>query len=469
MKSFSSCFLAAVLWPAAVPTAQAVELSDLAGAWALAEMETPARLREVYYDTVTMTNRTTSDSSGFGQLNEILSNAFYPDPAAASSRTFTISANGAVTGGETGQVLNISNNRILYADGTDLTTVYANTTGDLLVAAGRDIDQQELSICLKRPASLLTSELAGTWHLVSRSIPKDLSKNINGNSLTDVWYSGDIQLLSGEITGVASGAFTGLFSGTLTATGPGTANVVTGADTIPFDVNASKDVMATTRTDDDEAELILLVRRPATLATSELQGIWRLHLFQLPSSLTESWFNTVTLQSRQADSDGTAQANEILSDLFHTDTFQLNRFTVTVDASGNLAGFPEGGTLTANPNQTVAFSGGDTFHINASKTLMIGGFTDPDSHTLAVMVKTSGPLPPGSGSGSDFDLNVTRTPDGKLVFNWNGVTNASLEELTGTDPEVWSEVTETSGTDAHLIDPSTDGFDLRLFRIAETP
>ena len=102
--SFPSLALPALL-SLATPLS-AVELTDLVGDWTLAGIESPTGLRENYF-------------------NEVLTDAFYPDPLLTETRSFSIAANGAVSGSEVGQILSISDNRIFYADGSDLTTVYS--------------------------------------------------------------------------------------------------------------------------------------------------------------------------------------------------------------------------------------------------------------------------------------------------------------------------------------------------------
>ena len=129
----------------------AVELTDLAGDWTLADFTTPSRLRETFYNTVTETSRTGANSSDFAKANEILVDAFYPDPLSTKTRTFAMSPSGTLTGGESGQILSISSNRLVYSDTTETTTLYSSVNGDVLIASAKDIDSQYQTLCLKRP------------------------------------------------------------------------------------------------------------------------------------------------------------------------------------------------------------------------------------------------------------------------------------------------------------------------------
>lgn len=446
----------------------AVEMGDLAGNWTLAELSGPTRLRKVFVDTVTTAVRTTENSQEFAQPGEEIVDAWYPDPVVAASREFAIDAGGGVTGGESGQVLSIRRNRILYADDDGATTVYSNTGGDILLVSNRNEDLQEQALCLKRPASLATAELAGNWRIVSLIQPDEMSKTQFEGKLADVYFIGEPSLTVGDITINATGGFSGLFSGTLAASGPlpGDFTVNAGGGPIPFRVNATKNLAVATLDDGDEEECIVLVRKPATLATSELAGTWRASVMRFPTTLTEILYNVVTEGGREIDSSEAAGPNEILADLYHKEMPGLTRLQLQVDGSGGFAALG-GGSFTANGDRSVTLSlDGESISLqpNADKTFMVGGKADSDSHELIVLVKTADTVP--AGFAEAVDLQVIPT-GGAMLLSWTSASDLCLEETSGS-LSGWSEVVPAAGTDSYSVDPA-EGGQARFFRVAERP
>ena len=443
----------------------AVELSDLAGDWSVADMTTPTRLREVYYHTINTTTRTSYDSSDFAGTNEVLSNAFYPVPVSVDTRIFALSASGTATGEETGQVLSINNNRLSYSDGTDPTMLYANTTGDLLLESSRVSDEQEVSFCLKRPATMTTNELDGDWKIVSFILPDDLTTVTSGANLTDTYFDGEEDLLLANIN-VSSGVITGDIGGTIVATSsPGVATANIGG---PFtvNVNESKNVMTATIDDGIEQEIIVVTKKPAALATADLAGTWRLTSLTVPSSLTEVYYNSLSDSNHNEDSEFTAGANDTLVDLFHSDPFELLRANLLVSASGAFTGLGAG-TLTANGNKTVNLSlDGDnvTFNINADKTCMVTGREDSEIRELIILVKTADSVP--SGAEGIANLSGFQASGGGLQLFWNGSSGLLLEESTTLGNGSWGEVPGTTGANSYSVTP---GGGSKFFRVTQSP
>ncbi len=125
----------------------------------------------------------------------------------------------------------------------EFTTLYSNTTGEILLVSDRDADQQEQTLCLKRPTDLTNADLTGDWTLITMTNPDDLSKNTDGfGRISDVWFPGDTSLTAGGITVDGSGNFTGIFDGSISGTPTGDVTVVSDGGSIPFKTNASKNV-----------------------------------------------------------------------------------------------------------------------------------------------------------------------------------------------------------------------------------
>lgn len=464
-ETSSRSALSALLVLSLAAPLRAVELADLAGDWTLAEFRSPTALREIFYNQDTDTSRTGDDSLDFAAPGEILTYAFYPSPLLTETRSFNLSPTGQVTGNESGTVLSFSSNRLLYSDGSENTTVYSNTTGDVMLTSQRDEDEQNQTICLKRPSGFTIADAAGPWHLISSISPGDITRNIVDGRLADVYFIAESSLTEGQIIVNGNGTFNGLFSGGISGTPDGNVTVTTGGGAIPFRINASANVMTATPGDEDEQEYVVMVRKPASLATADLAGTWRVSAFKIPTALTETYYNQDTDQSRQADSSDFAQEGEVLVDVFHTAGFELMRQQVFIDSAGNIAG-TETGTLSANGDKSVSVVfGGNALvlHPNANKTVMIGTTVDEgEAKEIIIVTKTSETV--ATTFDELVDLKTVETP-GQLVFSWNSSSNLKLEAsstLSG-----FSEVTEASGGDAFAVD--TTGGGSGFFRISERP
>jgi len=453
--------------------ATGVELTALSGDWTLAELNTPSRLRESFRNTETMATRLGVNSQDTAKENEILVNATYPVPFSTAARNFSIGGDGLVSGDENGQIVSFSSNRLVFSDESGLNTLYTAVSGDVLLSSGRNIDEQWQTLCLKRPTNYATADAAGTWALVSMVNPRNISRGFFDSRLVDTFFVGQFDLFVGELNVAANGTYTGSFDGTITGNAGGDITLNTPDESIAFRINASKNILAATRGNADEREIILLAKKPASLATADLAGSWRISAIMIPTRLTEVFYNIVTETTRQADSSGIARANEILVDVFHPDPlaepfaepFAVNRLQLMVEPSGAFTG-TEPGTLTANADRSVnlAIDGENiTLHPNADKSVMIGGKTNAFTHELIIAVKTSGDLPANFEEMADF--KTLPAEDGKLTFTWSGASNLRLEDSGSLDG--WGEVTEAADSDSFTVD-TTDGGS-RFYRIAERP
>lgn len=441
----------------------AIELADIVGDWTLGGFDSPSALRETFYNSGTDTYRFGTDSSEFAQPGEVMTDVNYPDPVVTQLRAFSISPTGAVTGDETGQILSISGNRLFYSDGVDETTVFCNTSGDIMLTSSRDVDQQDQTICLKRPASLTTSQLEGQWRVFSMINRANIQKTFFSGSLVDTFYAADASNVAGDITIQNDGTFTGLFNGTVvaSATTPGDLTVTVDGNEIAFKCNASVNLCVATTGDANEQEIILLVRKPATLATADLAGTWRISAMVLPTTLTETWYKGSTDTYRQADNSGFGNEGEVLVDVFHPDPFELLRLHALVDATGAFTGSVTG-SLAVVGGETVSVTvDGETFSLqpNADKTFMAGIRQYPNSHELIYMVKVCANCAP------DFESEVDMQPVAageRIIFSWNNGSNLSLRSSSSLGGG-WTAVEGSEGADTHAVVPSG----ARFFQVTE--
>ncbi|NNC87467.1 MAG: hypothetical protein HKN82_03280, partial [Akkermansiaceae bacterium] len=114
------------------PTAPS--LADFAGVWRGQFLRYPARLRETYYNSVTMTSRTTADSSEFAGPDEDLVDVFLTSQAESSNDLLNIDAMGNVSGASQG-TLSIAGSALTFtpSSGNPPVTVYPNAATDVLI------------------------------------------------------------------------------------------------------------------------------------------------------------------------------------------------------------------------------------------------------------------------------------------------------------------------------------------------
>ncbi len=357
----------------------------------------------------------------------------------------------------------MSNNRLVYFDGEKLSNLYTNSTGDVILTHSGGTDQQTLSIGMRKPDSLDAADIAGQWTLLSMISPNDISKNVIDNRLVDVFYGQDpsITRISVEIGAEGHLSIDGEVAGTFSIEGnSGTANL--GPQNIPMQFNASRNVMTGRVGDDDEVELLVLVKTPSTLSTAELEGTWSLSTFLMPSVLTETYFNTASMESRQGDSDDFAGPGEILVDLFHPTSFKTQRYELQVSSSGAFTGVAPGGTMIGNADGTVTVNGEITFYPNADKSFMIGKSGDEDELEFLVMIKTSDLII--TDLAERADLVSIKGSGGGLILNWNADEGLILEESSVLAPGLWGESPEGSASGSAVIETSESP--KRFFRIA---
>lgn len=466
-------------------TAAAVELGELAGSWSLNTLETPARLRETFYkpaltdaDEVTTPEsvRDGSHANETAGFNEHVVNVYFPDPFLVETRSFDIAIDGSLSGSQTGDITQINGNRLTVRNDGENFTVYANATGDILKQSSADANVQDLVIALKKPDSLTTAELEGSWNVTSFAAPEDIVVDIamapitvqdfvvDINRVVNTSFAGDFGIFEGTIVLDALGAMTGDVTGTATANESGTVSVDLGDLVLSFAINASKNTMIATTTRNNEVEYIVLVKSPDSVITSELAGSWRFTALEVATAYRETYIKEDPFQSRQVDISQSPFVDEQWVDISHTGSFQLSRLSLQVGESGAFSG-SGGGSLTSNGSHGVTLLiDVDTLplYCNADKTLLTGVIDDGDAQTLIVGVRVS--ALPAPTIDKEVDLNLEPAGAGEpFVISWNGASNLSLQ--TYNSEGTWVNMNLPDGTDSFSIDPAEFG-STGLFRVA---
>ncbi len=446
--------------------------APFAGDWTIHSLTTPTCLLETflqYPDGETRTSRAEWTGSGDKYLEvldgtaigaEVLVNAFYPESYSTESRSFQLSAGGIVSGGVSGTVVAVSGNRITYTDAGEAGTVFANVSRDVLFERSRNDEEQSLTLCLKKPQTVTAADLAGTWHLVAFSTPADLTRNI-GERLLDTYFTNEFDQVTGTITVGANGQFTGTFDGSLQpGSGTGVTLTVTGDDPLAFSINASRTVMVRAENGTEERDFVVMVKQPAAATVADIAGSWRFAALDVPTTLTETYYNPGTDTSRQATNDSFAQVGEFLVDVFHEAPFVLRTRNVAVPASG-------GSGISAGPGGAVTLPGfgGVTLRCNADHSVMIGGVTDGTSQAIIVGVKDSAVQEQTFAQRVDFSAFGTNGElPGLFFLNWNAAAGLVLEG--SVDMRQWEAIPDAVG-DSYRVDPASSPY--RYFRVVEAP
>lgn len=447
----------------------AQDYSALAGTWRETYVETPSKLEK------------TTES---GQLVD----TFFRTPFDAGTDTLEIRADGSYTGGNfSGRIIDLNRGRILFRDNgvalSETGATYMNASQDVIVVLGDDPDEHELAIFVKEPTFLQTSDLEGEWGLATGMIAASLQESYfntdtnqsrsddnsgyagefgNQNELlTDLFFTAtDLESQFETVNISDDGALTGNgFSGTMTPNGVQPRLSVDG-ETITFSINASKDVMLTAlrEIEDDEIELLALIKKPSSINLSDLEGTWRLSSLFVPRELTETYYNHATMSTQfSTTTNDFAQGGYQLVDAFYEYPFETEQGTFEIDAAGNTSGLLNG-NITVNGRE-ISYSdseGAVPMFINESLDFGVVFEVGANETIYNIITKIGGPLPEVSTPKEAFvqkvDLRLISDGDDTGLI-WNGGNDLMLVGTTSLgagDPSTWEELDETAGDSLHV-------------------
>ena len=260
---------------------QAQELADVAGVWNNVGLSTPSRL-EYQFD-------------GQGRLTWIAGFEYFD----TWTDTLVVDADGHFSGPISG-TFDLAGPGLIRATVPGESVEFAiNSRADFMVSAkaSADGDQQDLELLLKAPSSLAVGDLTGSWRGFSLSILSGVEQIISQTVVVGLEPRGVFEARMGSLTVAADGSISGNMGGPFTGTASVGAN---GAVMVHIDaespdpamelglvVNAGKDILAAQMAGgDDERELILFVKSPATTTSPELKGLWRASDIRVPNELT---------------------------------------------------------------------------------------------------------------------------------------------------------------------------------------
>lgn len=298
------------------------------------------------------------------------------------------------------------------------------------------------------------ADLAGTWHGFSYNTPGPLTLTKNGQNLvTDISpLIGTFEFNDNTIAIAANGTFTGSVNGSIVMPNTGTAVATTTPDNdvTTFHINRSNDVMVAVKSGDGESQdMVILVKAPTSVTTTELGGTWNVFSFSVPG--------TITLSRADGGFPG------VVTSVQGADGFKVRSGSLTINgANGNITGSLEGpftgqvqgfDSGTGHMNVSITPSGESAFtlplYINQSKDVMIvvQGATSPDDNYQEINVFVRAPAStPGTGNFKGYwRLSLFDTPS-VLTPVTDG--NGHLTELNNRDAFEVSDTQEvTIGND----------------------
>lgn len=340
-----------------------VNTVTVAGTWNIIQYKTPAYI-----------------------TNDINGNVLNGENFSVETGVLTFDTNGDVSGtigdsftgtyvlnGDGSIVLSITNSEL----DVETKTFYVNADEDTMNLVETELDDsdnnQELVIGVRIPPALTAAEVAGTFNVVQFQTPVQITGDANDGLQGGTQFTAT----NGTLTLAANGTFTGKVknsvSGTFTIGDSGTVILhSSGGDTLTFYVNYNMDtaieVQSQLDSNDNQQQLVVCHRQPASFTTASLAGLWNLAQFQTPAQMTDDSNNGLVGGNNFEETNGTMQ---ILTSGSISGTLG-NSFTGTVSASSK-------GVVKA------VINGGDgsqpvTFYINASLDTMTEEESQPDAN-----------------------------------------------------------------------------------------
>ena len=437
----------------ALGTLQAQTTADIAGQWRGYSMSTP--------NAYTLFK----DSQSLVTSVQPLMNYEYND------ENITINVNGSFSGGASGTFA-YQNGGTVIATVTSpdpgTTTFRVNRSNDVMVAVEKNSTSQDMIFLMRSPASVLTSQVGGTWTIYSFRTPSFISLD-----RADSGFPGVVTAIQGgNQFGVVSGTMTvnganGAISGTLQGPFTGQVGSYNGAQlnvsitpsgelafNLPMYINNSKDIMIamqqSSTTDDNRMEFLLFVKAPSsTPTTGNYKGNWRITTFDTPANLnttTDGKGHVMEIQNRDAFAVDNTQYFTVGSDAFVT-------AQVDTPAIGNIS-VPSASQLVVSLTHPDNSAGGATLTANAGLNFLVA--TDVNGYNQELIIAMRGP----QGTGTTKQM-------GLLFFNgamyWATDTGRKLQTTGDVNVGGWADVSGTSLT--HTFAPV--GTTNQFFRVVE--
>ncbi len=240
------------------------------------------------------------------------------------------------------------------------------------------------------PTYLVESYFNGNTQAIRQSTgPYDFARD--GEMLVDVYFQEEVFAENGSLSVDAQGAVTGDESGSLRVTKDKRAVLTLPDSLIPFLLSPAGDVLVRAISEDPhDQEFVVAIKKPTDATTAGLAGNWRVLEFVMPDDITEVYYNSQTMQTRNTTSSSDfGMEGEQLVDLFFKGEFETVSAPVTIAGNGTFSG-AFGGTISTTIDGTVTINAGEgneTFFLNHSKDLIIRTLKELDDVRITIIVK----------------------------------------------------------------------------------
>lgn len=269
-----------------------LSVEDMEGGWELFALTVPADLTENYYNSDTMTSRTSSNSADSAGTGEELVDVFFTALPSLEKFTMNVASNGTISGDVTGttSVNEVDKMVTLGLNGIGALEFAPNAGVNVITHLQSDGNEFTTVLGVKKANSISLADLVGTWRWQSFEIPARLrevyfntetqSVRTSFNSdefaltdeiLVDVFFSGELDTDNGLVSINAEGTVSGSDPGTITVAGSAFTYVPDDeTDSLPFTLylNDAKEVMMSSSATEDSFSLLTLVKVDATAANS---------------------------------------------------------------------------------------------------------------------------------------------------------------------------------------------------------
>jgi len=461
--------VAAVCWLATV-SAPGQSLTNFTGVWNNVMLSTPAQL-----------TLNTSIDDRFGTSHVTVQDVQERTQFAVGVMTLMMDGNGNFSGPANGTIAVVGPGLMRATpNGDDAVIFNVNAAQDVAFATkqGPGSPQQDLELLLKAPASMTSTELAGTWKMVSFGTPRyfvlhratnfsDPTRPIEG--VVNIEGQQEFSTGGGTMTVAADGSFSLVFgpdtmSGTAT---PGANGLLTVTIPMPpdpsmilsFYVNAGKNVMAAVHTEENYQEIIVAVKLPAAQTESESQGLWRVGSFETPRTLT-------------LPTNGLGFVRDILErERFYVSGEQVHIghtgiFTTPADRGLGRVSVLSPGTVQVAGTNDAGETFLSTFWGNATKDFLIGTRTDA-SQEITLIARAPAESLPGGPAEFGLMLAATNQPPLRVNLYWASAANRVLQVSTDPmNPASWTDLAETLGGYSHS--PSPGSVPRAYYRVRQT-
>jgi hypothetical protein len=435
---------------------RALTVADTAGTWRVLNFSMPRQftVQRDGQGVVIGINEANNFESSTGSLTVLANGTFsgvVPDPITGT----------VALGGQGELVVNVNDG----GDGPQVLTFHVNSTGDVLATCRSSENDSELILALRAPAALAPADLAGQWNVIGFKTPHHLVLERNAeNQVINIRGLSSFGSFGGALTvnpdATIAGNIGGAFTGNVETAGNGIVTVNINANEGPEShtlfINAAKDVMALIEsrfgTDDNQQEIMIFQRAPATNAVADLEGHWRIVTFDAPIVTQVS-----DLQGRVTGLGGSTSFGAYRQSLVTGyDGFFIARVPDPITGTITPSGL---GHITVN----TPGSGEDppesfNFQLNASKTALGSTRSIGDGYELLFLTRSA----PMAGSQRDYGL-MTRNDGGALTMYWAGSSNSVLQ--VSTNLTSWQAVPGTTGGHSYTATPGGAG--VGLFRVSQ--